>query len=104
VKSGPTWTPGSGLYIAQFPMYAKEVKLECPAVREQGVSGKVKLKVQVWRTGKVRRVRVVKGMGHGCDEIAIKAIKQMTWKPAIGSNGKPMDHELVYIYEFRPAR
>ena len=104
VKSGPKWTPGSGLYVKSFPVKAKDVKLPCPAVIEQGISGKVKLKVQVWRTGKVRRVKVIKGMGHGCDEVAVKAIKKMKWKPAINNSGKPMDYEVVYTYEFRPPR
>ena len=48
-------------------------------------------------------MKVVKGIGSGCDEIAIKAVKQMTMSPAVGTDGQPADYENVrYEYVFEP--
>lgn len=103
--AGPAWEPKGELYIAEYPRKAKDVILQCPAVREQGIAGAVVLKVQVRRDGSVRSVKVVQGLGHGCDEIAVKAVKRMKFKPAVATDGKPVDFEIKrYTYEFRAPR
>jgi protein TonB len=99
--TGTTWEPRSDIFIKDLPDPVSVPKLTCPATRDQGVSGTVVLKVQVQRDGKVRKVTVAKGIGGGCDQIAAKALRQARFKAAMGTNGKPVDYELRYEYEFR---
>jgi protein TonB len=48
-------------------------------------------------------VKVVRGIGSGCDEIAIKALKQMTLTAALGTDGQVADYAgLRYEYVFEP--
>ena len=52
--------------------------------------------------GMVHVNRVVKGLGHGLDEAAIKAAEQIKYKPAI-SNGHPVDFPAVIHIVFQTA-
>jgi protein TonB len=94
------WQPRSELYIKNMPDPVKVPKIDCPATAQLGVQGDVILKVQVARDGKIRGVKIIKGIGHGCDEVAVKALKQARFKPAIATNGQPVDFELRYEYAF----
>jgi periplasmic protein TonB len=95
------WEPRSELFVKELPKPVKVPKIECPATSELGVEGDVVLKVQVTAAGKIREVKVIKGIGQGCDQIAVKALKQASFKAAVGTNGKPVDFELRYEYAFR---
>lgn len=58
--------------------------------RESGISGTVYLTFVVSKTGKISDVRVLRGIGGGCDEEAIRVIKAMpSWIPG-RQNGKPV--------------
>ena len=96
----PAWAPKGDLYVARLPQTVHVPEISCPAVRELGISGTVVLVVQVRRDGSIRKVRVAKGIKHGCDEIAIKALRKAKFKPAVATDGKPTDYELRYEYEF----
>jgi hypothetical protein len=50
----------------------------------------------------VRVNRVVKGLGHGLDEAAIRAAEQIKFKPAL-SNGHPVDFPAVIHIVFQMA-
>src|ERR1700730_7738719 len=52
--------------------------------------------------GEVHVNRVVKGLGHGLDESAIKAAEQIKYKPAM-SNGHPVDFPAVVHIVFQTA-
>ena len=99
-ENAQAWTPQNELFIQQLPNAINVPERPCPAVDELGVEGEVVLTVQVRRNGKVREVRLVKGMGYGCDKIAIKALREAKFKPAIATDGQPTDYELRYTYEF----
>ena len=54
------------------------------------VSGKVTLQFVVEKDGSIEHVKVLKGLGYGCDEEAIRLIKAMPkWSPAM-QDGKPV--------------
>lgn len=58
--------------------------------RENGIEGKVFVQFVVEKDGSISQIEVVRGIGAGCDEEAIKAIKSMpAWKPG-KQNGKPV--------------
>ena len=52
--------------------------------RKAGIEGRVIIQVQVSEKGRVLKTRIIKSLGHsGCDEAAVKAIKNVKWKPAL---------------------
>lgn len=53
--------------------------------RRVGVNGKVYILVYVNESGGVDDVKLIKGIGGGCDEVAMNAIKTIKFQP--GKNG-----------------
>ncbi len=68
-----------------------DANLHYPAqARQAGVSGVVFVTFVVDKTGKVKDVRIAKGIGYGCDEEAHRLVRLMPdWVPAM-QNGKPV--------------
>jgi protein TonB len=66
---------------ALYEFLAKNIKY--PAVaKENGIEGKVYIKFVVNEDGSVSQAQIVRGIGGGCDEEALKVVKQMPkWKP-----------------------
>jgi len=53
------------------------------AARQSNVEGKVYVEFVVNKEGKLTEIKAVKGIGFGCDEEAVRIIKQAkAWKPA----------------------
>lgn len=69
--------------------------------KNRGIQGSVVLEVTVGKDGKVLRVKVIRGLGYGLDAVAKRALKRARFKPAMGSNGKPMVYKIRYRYTFR---
>lgn len=64
----------------EYPQMAKEV----------GVRGKVICAFVVEKNGEISNVKVMRGIGYGCDEEAVRVLKNMpNWKPGF-QNGKPI--------------
>lgn len=61
-----------------------------PEARAAHIEGEVLLEVVFSASGKVRVLRVVRGLGRGLDESAIRAAEQIRYKPAI-RGGEPVD-------------
>ena len=59
-----------------------------PIAQENGVSGRVTVSFVVERNGEISAIKVLRGIGAGCDEEAIRVIKKSPiWKPGM-QNGK----------------
>lgn len=98
--NGPSWTPLSKASLDVLPLPLNVPKIVCPATASDGITGTVTLKVQVRANGRVRRVRVVKRLGSGCDEVARKALLRAKFKPAKRLGGGSADFEIDYEYVF----
>jgi len=60
------------------------------AARESGVIGKVFVNFVVEKDGSITDVKVLRGIGRGCDEEAVRVVKGMPkWKPGT-QKGKPV--------------
>jgi TonB family protein len=61
-----------------------EANLRIPSMaREVGISGRVFTTFTIEITGEITNVTVLKGLGFGCDEEAIRLVQSMPrWKPA----------------------
>jgi protein TonB len=52
------------------------------AARAAGIEGDVRLELVVGVSGAVESARVVRGIGHGLDEAALRAVRQFRFAPA----------------------
>lgn len=77
------------------PSYTKEA-------RRIGIQGFVTLRVLLSASGKLSRVRVVKGLRAGLTENAIRAACKIEFKPAL-KNGQPVSQWVTAEYVFRLA-
>lgn len=78
VENDPTF-PGGKRKMQEF--INKEIEFPQEA-KEEGISGKVYVSFVVCKSGKISDIEVLKGIGHGCDEEAVRIIKKMPeWEP-----------------------
>lgn len=63
-----------------------------PKAQEAGVMGKVVVNFVVGRDGKITQIKVVRGIGSGCDEEAIRVLQKMPpWTPGeMGGKAVPV--------------
>jgi protein TonB len=97
VEEMPTF-PGGGdaflSYVAQKIVYPEIAK-------RAGVEGRVAVSFVVSPSGAVSNVEVMKGIGAGCDEEAIRVIKSMPkWNPG-KQNGRPVNVKVFVPIVFK---
>ncbi|MES1225055.1 MAG: TonB family protein, partial [Bacteroidota bacterium] len=62
-----------------------------PVARENGITGRVYVNFYVDKDGKVQNAKVVRGIGGGCDEEALRVVRSMPqWKPG-KQNGRAVN-------------
>lgn len=81
------------------------VNMRYPAVeQEAGIQGTVFVQFVVEKTGKISRVKILKGIGGGCDEEAIRLVKEMPdWIPG-RQNGQAVPVAFQIPVRFRLNR
>jgi TonB family protein len=77
------------------PIYTQEA-------RSMRIEGEVLLEAVLEASGSLRVVRVVRGLGHGLDDNAVKAAEQIHFKPAT-KDGQPTDSTVVLHIIFQLA-
>ena len=87
VELNPEWKDGQEAlygYLSTNIHYPKEALQKC-------VSGKVYLQFIVEKDGSINQdVKIIRGIGNGCDEEALRVVKNMpAWNPG-KQNGKPV--------------
>ncbi|AUD03295.1 M56 family metallopeptidase [Spirosoma pollinicola] len=89
----PTGIPGLMQYVAHTLHYPAKAKAA-------GVEGKVLIQFTVLSTGAIGSAKVKKGIGNGCDEEALRVVKQMPrWLPG-KQNGKSVATQHVIPIQF----
>jgi TonB family protein len=69
--------------FSDFRDYLKDNLRYPPKALEAGTEGRVRLKLSIDASGTITEIEVLKGLGDGCDEEAIRLIKEgPRWKPA----------------------
>ena len=95
----------AAVYVKDMPVAVTVPQVPYPAeARRQGIEGTVRLAVTIGPDGRVIEAKVVQGLGFGLDEAARRALLAARFKPAIGSDGKPMTHTIPYRYTFQIER
>ena len=64
------------------------------------MQGTAVLKIEVWPDGRVHNIRVVRGLGSGLDEEAVKAIEQWEFEPGM-KGGEPVRVAATVEMNFR---
>jgi TonB family protein len=70
--------------------------------RKLSLEGEVLLRVLFGATGEVRVLELVRGLGHGLDESAVRAAQQIRFKPAL-TGGHPVDSTVTVHILFQLA-
>lgn len=82
-------------------MYAIQEKIQYPeTAKRSGIQGKVMIQAFIDENGKVIHTKLLNGIGGGCDEIALDAIKQTKFNPGI-QNGKPVKVQVTIPIWFK---
>lgn len=68
--------------------------------RRAGIEGRVTVQFIVNEQGKVENARVVRGIGGGCDEEALKAVQQAEFQPGM-QRGRPVRVQYALSINFR---
>jgi TonB family protein len=88
--------------IIPVEVRSKPTPIYTDKARELKIEGDVVLEVEFLASGSLRVVRVVKGLGYGLDEAAMKAAEQIEFKPAHDA-GRPVDFKTTVHIVFRLA-
>lgn len=69
--------------------------------RKKGIEGRVFVQFVVDKEGKVTKAKILKGIGYGCDEEALRVINKMPkWEPAT-YGGKPVSAAFTLPFSFK---
>ena len=71
------------------------------AARKAGLEGTVTLKIDIDKTGTVKRATVFEGAGHGFDEAAEEAAYRLKFSPARKADGTPFRAVIKYRFSFK---
>jgi TonB family protein len=77
------------------PVYTEEA-------RKLRLEGEVLLQVELGANGECRVLQVLRGLGHGLDEAAMRAARQIRFRPAM-ENGRPVTSVTVLHVLFQMA-
>jgi TonB family protein len=94
LDTGPPQVPVEILFKPK-PDYTEEA-------RKQKIEGEVSVRVLFTASGEVRVLDVVRGLGHGLDENAVRAAQQIKFKPA-QRDGQPVDSTATVRIVFQLA-
>lgn len=74
---------------AMFDFIGQNLKYPAKA-QKANIQGKVFVQFVVRKDGSTSNMKILKGIGYGCDEETKRVIALMKWKPAIDA-GKPVN-------------
>lgn len=77
-----------------FPAYTKEAKAA-------KIQGSLLIEGIVGRDGRIRNMRVVRGLGYGLDKSALKTMEKWKCSPAVGPDGQPVPTKVPFEINFR---
>jgi protein TonB len=88
---------------AAFYQYVRKNLYYPEAAKEEDIQGQVQVRFQVLKDGSIGKAKILKGIGGGCDQEALRVIRTgIKWTPAqIG--GKNIDYYTVVPIVFKLA-
>jgi TonB family protein len=95
VEAAPAKITPAEILSKPTPIYTEEA-------RRLHIEGEVLIEAVLEASGKVEVVRVLRGLGHGLDEEAVRRAEQIRFKPAL-RDGQPADSTVVLHIIFQLA-
>jgi periplasmic protein TonB len=92
-------TDGTPTPIGGYESIMKKIVYPDMAVKTK-VEGKIYLLVYLSESGEVDDIKVVKGIGAGCDEEAVKAVRKSKFTPAT-QNGAKIKSKFALALSFK---
>jgi TonB family protein len=99
VRSRPADTAAK---VVPAEILSKPTPIYTPEARSMRIEGEVLLEAVLEASGSLHVVRVVRGLGHGLDDNAVRAAEQIHFKPAM-KDGQPTDSTVVLHIIFQLA-
>lgn len=97
VEDQPVYPGGIGAF---YKYVATNLRYPAQA-RRMGIAGKVFVQFVVEKDGRLTDVQILKGIGAGCDEEALRVIKKSkAWKPG-RQRGRPVKVRMIIPINFR---
>lgn len=82
---------GDYSYFDDYPAEAKQL----------GIAGEIKVRLLVSAEGKVVKRTLLKGLGHGLDELAMQKAASMEFSPALDANDRPVASIVVWTFNMQ---
>jgi TonB family protein len=95
-------TAAPAVKIIPAEILSKPVPTYTDEARRMRIEGEVLVEAVLGASGKVQVLRVVRGLGHGLDEEAVRRAEQIRFKPAL-RDGQPTDSIVVLHIIFQLA-
>jgi len=80
--------------VTPAEIISKPAPIYTAEARAKRIEGEVLLEVTFLGSGKIQVLRVIRGLGYGLDEAAMRAVEQIRFKPAL-QDGRPSDSTAV---------
>jgi len=100
VQSHPAQPAAAKIVPAEI--LSKPTPIYTDEARSKRIEGEVLLEVVFEASGRLRVVKIVRGLGHGLDDAAVHAAEQIRFKPAL-KDGQPSDSTAVVHIIFQLA-
>ena len=82
-------------------MFAIQEKIKYPEIAKRaGIQGKVIIQAFIDENGNVVHAKILNGIGGGCDEMAVDAVKKTKFNPGT-QNGKPVKVQVTIPIVFK---
>jgi TonB family protein len=88
--------------IVPVEILSKEKPIYTEEARAKHIEGEVLIEAVFEATGKIRVLRIVRGLGYGLDDAAVRAAQQIRFKPEL-KDGQPSDSTAVVHIIFQLA-
>jgi len=105
-EPAPSAAPAASAPAAEVkpPEVLQQAQPEYPeAARAAGLEARVTLRLDVDRAGNVSQAEVVEPQGHGFDEAALRAARQLRFRPA-ERDQRPIPVRILFHYDFKLER
>lgn len=92
---------GNKVEVTKLPRFIVMGKPAYPlAARRANIEGEVILRVDITATGQLKNIEVAKGIGHGCDEAAMAALRQSKASPAyVGDKAVSVRLQIPFMFK-----
>lgn len=88
--------------VVPAEIISKPAPLYTTQARARRIEGEVLLEVVFEASGKIRVLRILRGLGYGLDDAAVRAAEQIRFRPAL-QDGQPSDSTAVLHIIFQLA-